>query len=55
MSSSETVSSSSVLGFKLLHLEVQLKTAKTEEEFSLSSLEKKNDECCYVVISEDNL
>ena len=39
-------SSGGFLGFKVFNLFVQLKTAKTEEEFSLSSLGRKNDECC---------
>ena len=45
-SSSSRVSPSVFLGFKVFNLKVQLKTAKTEVKFSLSSSERKNDECC---------
>ena len=41
-----TGSSLTVFELKLFNLEVQLKTAKTMEEFALSSLERRNDECC---------
>ena len=37
----ECFSPSAFVGFKVFNLKVQLKTAKTEEEFSLSSLEGK--------------
>ena len=33
-------------GLDVFNLHVQLKTAKTEKEFSLSSMARKNDECC---------